>query len=250
MYGAHNTGFKRPLIRRFTWTDGDDDDNGLEGWRMDGFETLDTVQGFGLAHDALEHFDATLGMDAEMKAFGAILYGRIDYGWRPARGGRGTNLEDLQYDIQRFLEDDAEWCTPIPYKPLSDKLIASTEWAENKLNEFEAILVRMLQEPNEMRGGDEPFCPNEADARIKASHMVQWMRRGYTQTVQRWEKVDGQQGFINAFDVIANHEYTTRDYGENGDRLVIRIDGSYGGTTLKFTDMWNTPEMRRERRGY
>lgn len=250
MYGVHNTGFKRPLIRRFTWTDGHDDDDGLEGWRMDGFETLGTAQGFGLAHDALEHFDATLGMDAEMKAFGAILWGRVDYGWQSKGVGRSIDLEDLQNDIRDFLEDGAEWCTPIPYSRLREKTNASADWAEGRLNTFEASLVRMLRGPNEMRGGDEPFCPDEADARTKAGHMVQWMRRGFKQAERRWAKVDGQVGFINAFDVIANHEYTTRNHGENGDRLVIRIDGSDGGTTLKFTDMWDTPEMRRERSGY
>lgn len=249
MYGVHNTGFKRPLIRHFTWTDGHDDENGIEGWRMRGFEELDTVQGFGLAHDALEHFDATLGMDAEMKAFGAILWGRIDYGWRSSSRGRLTTIDDLGYDIQRFLEDDAEWCTPIPYSRLREGTTGSADWAEGKLNEFEATLIGMLQEKNEARGGDEPFCPSNADARIKAGHMVQWMRRGFQQAERRWAKVDGQLGFINAFDTIANHRYTTRDHGENGDELVIRIDGNYGGTTLKFTDVYDTLKMRREMRG-
>ena len=226
--------FNKPMIRRFNWEDGRShpSSRGLEGWLMKGFETLDPTLGFGVAHDALEHFDATLGADAEMMAFGAILWGRGDSGFK--FGPNGV-MYALVSDIQGFLEDGMEWCKPIPTRPLRDSEFSKSVWAEDTLSDFRRAMVKGLLEPD---GNDNPpRLTDKAEAMLRTDHIVQWMRRGMKRTERRWGRSGGHEAFVSAFHQLKDDRNVQSSNHEMGDVLIVRIMPDGRGVD---TRIWNT----------
>lgn len=225
--------FNKTIVRRFTWTDERSSDSGLSGWVMKGFESLEPSQTFGLAHDALEHYDATLGADAEMDAFGAILWGRGCSGWRFGMDGVESALVS---DIQGFVGRGMEWCTPLPIKTLSRYAAAEdVEHLESNLEEIERRITKALLATAEF-DDEPPRVTTAEEAALRASHMVQWMRRGALRVNRRWSRAGGWQAFMDCFTEIADSPLAKGRYCEVGDRLVIRIFGGERGVKLIHRD--------------
>lgn len=207
----------KPRVRWFTWVDGHHTEHGLAGWQMKGFEDLEPAADFGVAHDALEHHTLALGMDAEMQAFGAILYGR----WQ--RDGLGL-CRPLAADVHDFLGTGAKWCTPCKrFTTLDDD-----DWSETAIAEFAKELKGMLVDSGNYDDSDM------LDDRIK--DMCEWIRRGFRRTARVWENHYGHHAFLSAFDDIVR-EVKRIGSAEPGDRLKIRIDAC-GGVQIKHLDAY------------
>ena len=187
---------------------------------MKNFERLDPSYGFGVAHDALEHQTAMLGMDAEMKAFGSILYGR----WN--REGKALT-GPLADDVKGFLVDGAEWPTRCHrYTSLEDE----SEWYEETLSNFSAELFRMIRAEDSLAHRYE--APWMLGQQIK--DMCEWIRRGFRQTARVWAPHYGHDAFVSAFDDITR-EVDRIGSADHGDRLRVRIDAC-GGIQIRHTD--------------
>lgn len=231
--------FNRPLVRRFTWSEGHDNENRMYGWKMRGFEDLDPATGYGVAHDALEHYDSTLGMDAEMQALGAILWGRWNCGW--GQNGRRPSWQlTLASDLKYFIEGSStgNWCSSIPRRVLRDSETEDAEWAESSLRAFKREAVKVLQEEREGQHPASCFRLTDAEFSSKVEDMMQWMRRGYKRVQRRWNFAGGQSAFMESFDYIAEHKYCTKVF-EPGDKLKITILGGSRGVELKLRSVYD-----------
>lgn len=220
---------KRPWVRVFNWVDEWDDDRGLGGWQMRGFESLDPTSRIGLAHDALEHHDATLGPEAEMQAFGAILWGRIQHEPQWHQHNDGHPMRGLVSEVQRFFVEGMEFCTPLKQKPLDD------ESSEEYLCKFGDDIVSFLRFGDEYDTSPETLCETIEEARQRADDMIAWIRYGYRRVERRWDRLGGVSAFMDAFHEVADHEYTKMQ-GEFGDKLIVRIWGGSLGAEVVYRE--------------
>lgn len=200
--------FARPLVRRFTWCDGHGNDWGLEGWQMKGFESLEPSSSFGVLHDALEHFDATLGMDAEMMAFGGILFGRWVY------EDMHRHLAD---DVFEFIDRGAGEVSDIPtqgFLEIED---------EQRIAKFFIEVKQQAHDKGIELDRDQP------------RRMIDWMRKGFRRHERRWAKAGGRSAFQSSFETYRNDK--AFNHGEIGHTLTLRILGD-GDIEIERRNLW------------
>lgn len=189
----------RPIIRHFTYYS-DHNNQGNRGWVMKGFESLEPAWSFGVAHDALEHFDATLGPESELLALGAILWGRYshDYWTSNTRHALGY----LVSDWEKFFEEGC--ATPAPCPGQIHHFDDYLELALSELNRrFESSLERWITSSD-------------------ADNMVKWVRKGIHASERRFARLSGT-GFMDVFRQIAEAKETNSDDYEDGTKLTIRV---------------------------
>ncbi|AKC04823.1 hypothetical protein YH30_81 [Pseudomonas phage YH30] len=86
-------------VRNFIYEDG--------GWVLDGMDTFDPGDAMTVVHDSFEHIDSTEGLEAELRAFGAMwwLRGETDWWCRfPRMDPRPEQV--MYYDIATFIREN------------------------------------------------------------------------------------------------------------------------------------------------
>lgn len=182
---------------------------------MKGFETLDPMTGFGVAHDALEHFDSTLGPEAELLALGTIIWGRYNYGfWSGAHHGRALGY--LADDWVDFFNEGAR----VP-KPCPGGSLAVDDTDEHTLRELEALFVTRLEEWVTL---------------AQANNMVQWVRKGIHASQKRFQYLTAT-GFMEAFRTIKESKLVRSQY-ESGTKMTIRVSQEAGAELFLHEPYW------------
>lgn len=155
-----------------------DSDRG-PGWLFLKMPHFDTVKGFGLAHDMLEHVDTWTGITGECRAFGAMLWirGTGDY-WAEAanREQRPYSMRTTCHEIGQELGDlladaDGDVLTTDVQSPVEDDEGVAEAWIEWMLGGVIAA----------SRFADEPSKTPTADT---IERMRNWIRDGYRNAEQ------------------------------------------------------------------
>lgn len=202
----------------FEWRE--DEELGGYGWIPKGKPNFNACDGRGIAHDSMEHFaNEEETMDAEMRAFGAILRGRGEGGW--FFQGHVPNIAyHLGSDIAGFLRDMryGEWKLTDPGKTYALK--------GDMEDEIQAGIKNALKTANdEADSEDNPFVRDQT-----TDWMIGWMRRGYRMAHRRWHGADACE-LSWLYDSIAKEHDEQFKGGEEGDQLIVTIDPR----NLRFT---------------
>ena len=207
------------MIRNvFEWRQ--DEEYGGEGWIMKGKPNFNASTGNGIAHDCLEHFrNDGDDLDAEMRAFGSMLWIRVETGWF-FNNGRGTlsAADNLGSDIARFLEQMQHGELNLPKPGRTARLDDCME------DEIEAVIIEALKMANaEMQcNADEDYQPAPFERGWETDRMIGWMRIGYRKCAQRWKHSDAHS-VAYAFDQIRALVHKQYKDGQLGDELHIAV---------------------------
>ncbi|SBT96800.2 hypothetical protein P3P1_25 [Pseudomonas aeruginosa] len=86
-------------VRNFTFEDG--------GWLMDGMHTFEPGDPVTVIHDSFEHIDSTEGLEAELRAFGAMWWLRGETAWWSRfRQAEERPEHVMYYDIANFIMEN------------------------------------------------------------------------------------------------------------------------------------------------
>lgn len=178
--------------RVFEWVE---DDRGVAGWRPEGFSRLDSEQGFGVAHDAMEHFTFGDSLDNEGYALGAILWGREGGGWDEWRRSNSHFGKILACDLADFITEHGS-------VPPTDRGVTplSEAWAEDQLD----LLARESLEAMES-GFAEDRRYDMSRARVDVQMMVRYTRLGFRLAARRIGRHMCPEDWLYMFDTVANH---------------------------------------------
>lgn len=159
---------------------------GSWGWRPKCQPDFDPLtNGFGIAHDAMEHKDLSdSSLEAEVMAFGAMLYVRGENGWF-AEQQRGTH-----YSYQEIMGGDL--ATPIcdswkdPDRCPLPEIVGFEQPLDDQDDDIRQIARLAVAETLQV-------VPDRLDERVCLSELVHlrrnladWLRRGYRDAVQRF----------------------------------------------------------------
>jgi hypothetical protein len=206
------------ITKRFVWTD--DSEYG-SGFKPDWIPQADPTQGFGAAHDVLEHIiDTRGGFEGEMMAFGAMHYVRQYYPWRT-----GMVYDNQHYDIANFLrnvESEMQTCVEAP--------ISKDDWHEDYTFSSDEMRVwvrrAIMMYIKEAQYGDESRASVLRVLPVGISDsIVGWISAGYQAAVEFYtsrqiSKHDAVDMFVEVQRLFDQH---TKG-GEAGDYLDIHVD--------------------------
>ncbi|WJY90804.1 hypothetical protein phiPA13_26 [Pseudomonas phage phiPA1-3] len=83
-------------VRNFIYEDG--------GWMLEGMHTFEPGDPLTVVHDSFEHIDSTEGLEAELRAFGAMWWLRGETAWWSRFPGSEPRPEQVMYyDIAKFI---------------------------------------------------------------------------------------------------------------------------------------------------
>lgn len=199
--------------REFEWRE--DQEYGYEGWIMKRMPHFNVVEGFGIAHDVLEHFDYGDELKHEFMAFGAMLYIRAEGGWWHSYARNfHTPAQNMSADISRFLVENAMYVQPCRSTRLDD------EWLEDMLAETSEQTYKLVLDEASSELEQGKF--SRADVREAIKRALHWMRRGYRKAVKRWH---GAQAYHMAdlFQSITQ-EAENHKQGDYGHTLSISVN--------------------------
>lgn len=199
------------LIRRFTLVM--DDDHGTTGWRMDGMDDFMPVTGFGLAHDALEHFDGQQSMEAECMAFGSMLWGRGQMGWWERSSPEADYVNQTHGEFAELIMEAGG------VKPCKSPYNTFDDFCDHTADMMVAKALACMPETLEYCGYDYDIANAEQDMKNART----WLILGVNQAEKRWGRAGGDR-YINLFDTIKDIPIPSDDYV--GAKLVIRVDTS------------------------
>lgn len=205
-------------VRTFNWVK--NDGHGIFGWQAEDNPHFTPVLGFGLAHDVVEHMDNEQGMDAEMRAFGVLVYGRGCHGYFHDDAHLANSLAS---DLNSFYKDGAEDPSDID-EPLllGEEGIDGIE-IENHINNFLDAFESGMDEALIA----DPAWPQSRMDRVK-ENITGHMRRG----VRMAHAAHGSSGnTFRAFQYVEDHlavmgiasEYDREEFVE-GDKLMVIVD--------------------------
>lgn len=149
-------------VRNFTYEDG--------GWVLDGMDTFDPGDSLTVVHDSFEHIDSTEGLEAELRAFGAMWWLRGETAWWSRFPGSEPRPEQVMYyDIAKFIiENDF----------LIDN-VGKRFKLEDEEEEFLSLLRKLVEEAieREVQYYDKPVARKVIQE--AASIAMDWLRVGY-----------------------------------------------------------------------
>lgn len=209
---------------------GEDQEHGGHGWIPKLNPSFNAMQGFGVAHDVMEHTDLISGtLEEEMLAFGAMLYIRGEGGWWWS-SIRGTSpAGNMKYDIAKFSHDVfyAKDRGCILGKP---KRTLHTD-CESDIEEIVQQSWRTLRAEFEY---DDPedwktFTRRNPNWR---KYLTGWIRRGYQECVRRYK---GHKAW-HLCDVFREITQKVDGYKhvEQGEELHITLEITQREVTPKF----------------
>lgn len=222
---------KRPYKRHLTYVDDRTTEFGFDGWVMRGFESLEPRTGFGIAHDVLEHLDTRLGMDAEMQAFGSIIYGRVYHNLLNAQQVFPKAFVD---DVTGFLRQGAEFCSDISVRSLTASDLEDHWWYEQCVEGFRNTLFEALIATD--ADYDGPICESREEALQRADSMAQWLRVGLIRVERRWAPAGGNCSFADCFQALVEHPLLQR--AEVGQRATVIVYGGQRGIEVIEHEEW------------
>ena len=209
--------------RSFEWRK--DEEFGEYGWILAGFLNFNVSNGLGVAHDTLEHFIAgdDGSLTAELRAFGAMVYGR-GLGGYFLRNAYKTTEENLGYDFCNFLQE-LHWgkhsefgcfLTPPKTRKLAD------EWAEQIIDGSLREGLKMFIAEGEYN--KEEISPDDlAQSKEWIEKMRGWMRIGFRKAQKRFHNNDPHQ-IAMLFDRIVERIDKHHKYGDFGEILTVTVD--------------------------
>jgi hypothetical protein len=200
------------IVRKFVW--GHDDEYGIDGWKPALIPHFNVTQGFGIAHDVLEHFSASdSSINAEFLAFGAILYMRAegDY-W--ANNGRANYdpADNLYNDVADFLINSGDGLK----RPGRTKRLDSD--LEEIIDRIRAKARRTMRE--EWSDDDTDDARNDR----LLEWAIGWMRKGYRKAAKRWDINHAYRRVGLFMEIERELDQPRFKHGDYGDTLVISIN--------------------------
>lgn len=181
------------------------------GWRLVNTPAFDPLNvGYGIAHDAIEHFQAgEEGIENEMMAFGSIYHIRILGGWWYQFGFNVNPPKMVAWDIARFLHEidfNIKACDTKPSKTMNNFFVEGLQhYIEHLATKYNV--------------------PRQSDQMVKAIYAYQtacgWMTKGYTRSKKRWSG-HTSEALTNMFNSVSNA--IDRVKGVHGDMLKVIFD--------------------------
>ncbi|WNV49502.1 hypothetical protein [Pseudomonas phage L15] len=149
-------------VRNFVFED--------DGWLMEGMHTFEPGDPLTVVHDSFEHIDSTEGLEAELRAFGAMWWLRGETAWWSRFPGSEPRPEQVMYyDIAKFIiENDF----------LIDN-VGKRFKLEDEEEEFLTLLRKLVEEAieREVQYLDKPVARKVIQE--AASTAMDWLRVGY-----------------------------------------------------------------------
>lgn len=161
---------------------GEDRELGGEGWIPKLNPSFNAMQGFGVAHDVMEHTDLISGsLEEEMLAFGAMLYIRGDGGWW-WNSMNASPAYQMKGDIAQFSRDvfyqKGMGC--VLAKPKRTLHIDHESDIEEIVNSaWRTLCTEFEYDPEDFRA----FTHYNPDYRKR---LAGWIRRGYQECKRRY----------------------------------------------------------------
>lgn len=207
-----------------------------EGWLATDNRDFDTVLGFGVSHDVLEHMDNLRGPEAEFRAFGAMVYGRGLNSWF-----NGDMGEALALDVETFLSSGMSCPGRSNARSLGEGSFEDRQ-CENLIDEVCESIKKMLEHYRDT--GFTNLTPSEYGAFIDNARGH--MRNG----VRRAEKRYGRShALFTAFKSLTDdkavqgicHDHPSRDEFMDGDKLCIYVNPAKGveRISVNYVDLRN-----------
>jgi hypothetical protein len=175
-------------VRKFEYKEGETElSHGQWGWIPKGMPFDPCFDSITMGHDVLEHFNQRdTGLDAEMMAFGAMLYLRVepDY-WNVFGVGRRVDpAQNIAADIGRFIMDDL----------FQEQHVSDPGRTYRLSDELEQVLFEMQQHViSEWKETDNFTSAQFAEARQSLTNTVGWIRRGYRKAARRFKLEVGER---------------------------------------------------------
>ncbi|WNV46212.1 hypothetical protein [Pseudomonas phage PASB7] len=149
-------------VRNFVFEDG--------GWLMEDMHTFEPGDPLTVIHDSFEHIDSTEGLEAELRAFGAMwwLRGETDW-WSRFPGSEPRPEQVMYYDIAKFIiENDF----------LIDNVGKRFKLGDEE-EEFLSLLRKLVEEAieREVQYLSKPVARKVIQE--AASTAMDWLRVGY-----------------------------------------------------------------------
>ena len=207
---------------------GEDQELGSFGWIPKHNPSFNAMQGFGVAHDVMEHTDLLSGtLEEEMLAFGAMLYIRGEGGWW-WNSMNASPASNMKYDIAKFSHDvfyqkDYGCVLGKPKRTLhidnEDDIQAIVEQS------WRALRAEFEYEPEDWRA----FTHHNPNWR---KNVAGWIRRGYQECKRRYL---GHQAW-HLCDVFKEITQKVDGYKwvEQGEELHITLEITQREVTPKF----------------
>jgi hypothetical protein len=201
----------------FEW--GEDRELGGHGWIPVDQPNFNASQGFGVAHDTLEHFDLKAGtLEEELMAFGSIFYIRVDSGHMMGRSPMARSPGYIMAgDLCRFL-CDAWWRGE--HRVLKAYQGRPRHMPDLEADLDEAIHETMKQLRDELDDEQAYRDFKRANPTIK-DDLRRWIRAGYWKCKARYGGAPGWR-LAEAFDAI-EQAVDRHNYAEEGDRLRVTV---------------------------
>ncbi len=205
------------IRREFEWAD---DDRFGVGWRSAINPSFDTVRGFGVAHDVMEHFTQDGSLVDEAHAFGSMLWGRVQGEWVGWRASNYQFGKIMAGDASEFIVQTGR-TLPLraPAKPLKDEAL---EWHVQSL---QRAIPEQLPEMMELFN---PMYHLDRDGELHARLFCDFVRDGYRKAHRRWAHRITPETWADMFETINKHPLTNNDPESENDKLIIQISPKLG----------------------
>jgi len=200
------------------------------GWKPLWMPEADSGASFTVAHDCIEHFPNDDGsVEAELMAFGAMLYVRVIPNWWRLYGitDRGDPINILKGEFSFLMRYVEEREYPVTHLRPRRKLY--NDEAEEFLQEWVTAMIRDAKSEMSMGNvypGDESY--NTVFVTDLHQRMVNWLRIGYRRAARRYRKM-GHYGACELFDKIHREALEREGMADEG-----------------YTEMWITVNNTRE----
>ena len=218
------------MIRKFRWTDGSDNDMGLDGWNpiwipaSAQFSPGDSKFPVSMLHDMLEHTIKEDGsLASEMRALGAMTWmrGETGFDFCPYQRHFPNILANEIYDVlERAWDTDLDQVLVKPPRTLALRNQNATEEIFQEIRKYLAWNGRVCDHREALE--NEEGSPRFAIESSELDHALDWIRIGYRAAIKRFG-AQKQYSMCSIFQEGVRQLSKVRD-GEVGQILTVKID--------------------------
>lgn len=201
-----------------------------DGWVIRGMDGFYPVGGNGFAHDCLEHLDETVGIEAEMRAFGSILWVRGITGYFEQYGSRHGAAYNMASDITQFLTDSGLKCE-MPVDFHTSPQYGILEDGEGIITEILSTVIRDI--PGEFESQWDKEIDKEKLSQSLGA-VCAWIRFGYRQCERRygkWSTAD-QMAWIYS-EIVKAFDKNFSIVGDVGESLEFKYNIQSGRWSIR-----------------